>query len=466
MTNDRNNNEFRSLPSVERLMQEPELGGLAGAYSHAAVVSLARQQLEAAREAIRGGGQAPEPGQIAAVILARAEEGWAPWPRPLVNATGVVIHTNLGRAPLSDAAMAAVQAAAGGYSDLEFDIQMGVRGSRQSHISTLVADVTGAEDGLAVNNNASALLLGLSAVAGPGAPGGVREVIVSRGEGVEIGGGFRIPDVLLQSGAALIEVGTTNRTYVSDYAAAITENTAAILKVHPSNFRVTGFTHEASLDELVQLGRERGVPVLNDLGSGCLLDTAQYGLAPEPTVQQSVESGAELSFFSGDKLIGGPQAGIVAGKSEWVGRLGRHPLARAVRIDKMGLAALSATLTSYLKETAHLEVPVWRMIAMPLDVIGKRAEAWLQAVGSPALRLRAGESTVGGGSLPGETLPTTLLAVRPPGSTDAFAKRLRAATTPVIARIEDDEVVLDPRTVAEGESDLVIQALKDALRVS
>ncbi|MDP6274091.1 MAG: L-seryl-tRNA(Sec) selenium transferase, partial [Dehalococcoidia bacterium] len=282
MTNDDKNTQFRSLPSVEQLLQEPGLGGLAGAYSHAAVVSLARQQLDATRRSIRNGGDAPGMEQLAADIMARAEEEWAPWPRPLVNATGVVIHTNLGRAPLSEPAMEAVQAGASGYSDLEFDVKTGTRGSRQAHIGRLIAEVTGAETGLVVNNNASAIMLGLSAVAGPGGP---REVIVSRGEGVEIGGGFRVPDVLRQSGATLVEVGTTNRTYVRDYASAINDNTAAILKVHPSNFRVTGFTHEAELGELMTLGRERGVPVLNDLGSGCLLDTTHYGLAPEPTVQ-------------------------------------------------------------------------------------------------------------------------------------------------------------------------------------
>jgi len=312
-----------------------------------------------------------------------------------------------------------------------------------------------------VNNNASAIMLGLSAVAGPGGP---REVIVSRGEGVEIGGGFRIPDVLRQSGATLVEVGTTNRTYVRDYASAINENTAAILKVHPSNFRVIGFTHEAELDELVTLGRERGVPVLNDLGSGCLLDTTQYGLAPEPTVQQSVNAGVELSFFSGDKLIGGPQAGIIAGNAEWVERLGRHPLARAVRIDKMGLAALSATLTSFLKEKAHEEIPVWRMISMSVDTITETAEGWLKEIDSPAVSLREGQSTVGGGSLPGETLTTTLLAITPPDSPDAFARRLRSGPTPVIARIEDDVIVLDPRTVSDGQSAAVVEAVKLSLK--
>ena len=461
MTNDDINTQFRSLPSVEQLLQELVLGGLAGAYSHGAVVSLARQQLDDTRDSIREGKDAPALQKLAADIMARAEEEWSPWPRPLVNATGVVIHTNLGRAPLSEQAMAAVNAAAGSYSDLEFDVREGSRGSRQAHIGRLIAEVTGAETGLVVNNNASAIMLGLSAVAGPGGP---REVIVSRGEGVEIGGGFRIPDVLRQSGATLVEVGTTNRTYVRDYASAINENTAAILKVHPSNFRVIGFTHEAELDELVTLGRERGVPVLNDLGSGCLLDTTQYGLAPEPTVQQSVNAGVELSFFSGDKLIGGPQAGIIAGNAEWVERLGRHPLARAVRIDKMGLAALSATLTSFLKEKAHEEIPVWRMISMSVDTITETAEGWLKEIDSPAVSLREGQSTVGGGSLPGETLTTTLLAITPPDSPDAFARRLRSGPTPVIARIEDDVIVLDPRTVSDGQSAAVVEAVKLSLK--
>jgi len=464
MTNDHINTQFRSLPSVEQLLQEPGLAGLAGAYSHAAVVSLARQQLDAIRQSIRDGGDAPGVGQLAADIVARAKEEWAPWPRLLVNATGVVIHTNLGRAPLSEAAMAAVNAAAGGYSDLEFDVNAGARGSRQAHIGRLLSEVTGAETGLVVNNNASAIMLGLSAVAGPASPIPGGEVIVSRGEGVEIGGGFRIPDVLKQSGATLVEVGTTNRTYVRDYAAEINENTAAILKVHPSNFRVIGFTHEAELTDLVTLGRERGVPVLNDLGSGCLLDTTQYGLSTEPTVQQSVNAGVELSFFSGDKLIGGPQAGIVAGKAEWVERLGRHPLARAVRIDKMGLAALSATLTSFLKGKAHEEIPVWRMISMSQNAISKTAQGWMKAIDSSAVRLREGLSTVGGGSLPGETLPTILLSVTPPDSPDAFARRLRSGPTPVIARIEDQDVVLDPRTVSEDQSSIVIEAVKSALK--
>jgi len=460
MTNDHVNTRFRSLPSVEQLLGEPSLSGLAGAYSHSAVVSLARYQLDAARQLIRDGLDAPNLEQITHAILERAEREWMPWPRPLVNATGVVIHTNLGRAPLSTAAIEAANAAATGYSDLEFNVESGGRGSRQDHIGRIISKVSGSETGLAVNNNASAIMLGLSAVTPPGGP---TEVIVSRGEGVEIGGGFRIPDVLRQSGATLVEVGTTNRTYVRDYASAINEKTAAILKVHPSNFRVMGFTHEAGLKELVTLGRERGIPVLNDLGSGCLVDTTQYGLAPEPTVQQSVDAGVELSFFSGDKLIGGPQAGIVAGHAEWVERLSRHPLARAVRIDKMGLAALSATLTSFLKEKAHEEIPVWKMISMPLDKISETAETWRREINSPVIQLRTGNSTVGGGSLPGEVIPTTLLAITKSGSPDALARRLRSHNTPVVARIEDNEVVLDPRTVLENQSSIVIEAVRSVL---
>ncbi len=438
-------------------MQEPALGGLAGAYSHSAVVGLARRELERARQAIREGGAAPATGQLAATVMARAEAEWAAWPRPLINATGVVIHTNLGRAPLGAAAIAAATGAARGYSDLEFDLESGGRGSRQAHVSRLLSEVTGADAGLVVNNNAAAVLLALTALAAG------REVIVSRGEAVEIGGGFRIPDVLRQSGATLVEVGTTNRTYVRDYEAAFTPETAAILKVHPSNFRVTGFVHEATVAELGELAAERGLPLLHDLGSGCLVDTTVYGLAAEPTVQESLRAGAALALFSGDKLIGGPQAGIAVGGREWVDRMAAHPLARAVRIGKMGLAALSATLMAYLKDGPHDEVPVWRMIAAEPAELRARAGRWRAAAGEEGTRLRDGMSAVGGGSLPGETLPTTLLAVQPSEGPDAFAARLRSASTPVIARIEDDEVLLDPRTVPPEEDEIVMQALRAAL---
>ncbi|MFW6174416.1 MAG: L-seryl-tRNA(Sec) selenium transferase [Chloroflexota bacterium] len=449
--------EFRALPSVEKILSVPAVGVLAGSYSRHAVAELTRRELERAREGIRSGGRAPDLQDIVNSVLERAQNEWRPWPRPVVNATGVVIHTNLGRAALSESAIAAVERAARGYSDLEFDIASGGRGSRQTHISRLLSEVTGAEAGIAFNNNAAAVLIGLTAVAAG------RKVIVSRGEAVEIGGGFRIPDVLRQSGAELVEVGATNRTYPRDYEAAIDERAGALLKVHTSNFRVTGFTHDVSVAELADIGKRRGLPVLNDLGSGCLLDTTQYGLSPEPTVQDSVNFGADLSFFSGDKLIGGPQAGIVVGKSEWVSKLARHPLARAARMDKMGLAALSATISSYLKETAEDDIPVWRMIAMRPEALRERAESWRAALGIPEARVTGGLSAIGGGSLPGETLPTALLAITPHDNADSLAARLRSADPPVIARIEDNEVVLDPRTVLADQDPHVIDAIRSAL---
>ena len=448
--------EFRSLPGVERLLSDARLAALAGAYSREAVTGLVRRSLDDAREGIKKGQSAPGHDQIVGAVLELAARSWRPWPRRVINATGVVLHTNLGRSPLSRAAIEAATAAAEGYSDLELDLATGKRGSRQAHIGEILAQVTGAETGIAVNNNASAVLLALSALAAG------REVIVSRGEAVEIGGGFRVPDVMRQSGAVLIEVGTTNRTYAKDYEAAVTERTAAILKVHPSNFAVTGFTHSPELAELAEIGRRRSIPVLHDLGSGSLLDTAKYGMAHEPTVQDSVQAGVNLTLFSGDKLLGGPQAGVIVGSATLMKRAASHPLARAVRIDKMTLAALSATLMSYLKGAAESEVPVWRMISTPLDALEKRAQEWSDAVRSGVVK--RSESAIGGGSLPGQTLPTFVLAIaHPAGGPDEICAKLRRSPVPVIARIENDDVLLDPRTVMEGEDKTVIEALRSAI---
>ena len=450
------NAELRSLPSVDRLLEDPHLSSLAREYSHALVLDLVRRQLEEARDAVRRGALAAPSEALVAAVLRRARQAWMPWPRRVINATGVILHTNLGRAPLSDAATEAAAEAARGYTDLEMDMASGKRGSRQAHVSELLRQVTGAESGLAVNNNATAVLLGLSALATG------REVIVSRGEAVEIGGGFRIPDVLAQSGTTLVEVGTTNRTYTRDYEQAITPNTAALLKVHRSNFTLTGFTSDVALKDLVALGRRHGVAVLHDLGSGCLLDTARYGLDREPTVQESVSAGADVVFFSGDKLLGGPQAGIAVGKSERIATLSRHPLARAARMDKMTLAALSATLTAYVKETAEEEIPVWRMISAAAEALRARAGAWRNVIGDG--ELREARSTVGGGSLPGQTVPTTVLAFSPSCGPDEFCRRLRQAGTPVVARIEHGHVLLDPRTVLPAEDPKVIDALEAATR--
>ena len=450
---------YRRLPSVDRVLAQQEVRDLLQTYDHESVVALVRRELEISRQAVGNGGAAPSVGDIAGAVAQRAGEEWRTRPQRLINATGVVLHTNLGRAPLSaEAAQAALQVAQG-YTDLELDLADGKRGSRQAHAAALLSQLTGAEAALVVNNNASAVLLALAALADGS------EVIVSRGEAVEIGGGFRIPDVMARSGATLVEVGTTNRTYVADYERAVTENTAVILKVHASNFRVSGFIHAATIEELVGLGRERGIPVLHDLGSGCLLDTAQFGLAHEPMPQESIAAGCDLALFSGDKLLGGPQAGIVVGQQELVERLASHPLHRAMRIDKLSLAALTATLLHYLKGEATQAVPIWRMIATPLEALEKRARGWQKAVGKQATVV-GGESTIGGGSLPGETLPTRLLALSPaavPGGAEALAQRLRQADPPVIGRIEDDRVLLDPRTVLPDEDEPLLRGVKTAV---
>ena len=449
----------RALPSVDRLAGDPRVQALIDSYSREPVLALVRETLAESREAIGEGSSAPGYDDLAAAIEQRAEALWRPWPSPLINATGVVLHTNLGRAPLSAEAIEAAQRTAAGYSDLELDLDTGHRGSRQKHVSDLLCRLTGAEAALVVNNNASAVLLGLAALAAG------KEVIVSRAEAVEIGGGFRIPDVLRQSGAALVEVGTTNRTYVRDFEAAITENTGAILSVHASNFRVVGFTHAPSLRELSELGARSGIPVLHDLGSGCLLDSARFGLAHEPMPQESVDAGASLAFFSGDKLLGGPQAGIVAGKRNLVAGVSRHPLARAVRIDKVSIAALTATLLHYLRDEASAKIPIWEMIARSPGSLAERAEAWRSAIGGPT-SVVPGQSTVGGGSLPGETMATSLLSIDAstmPGGASSLAAKLRRCSPPIVGRIEDERVLLDPRTTPPHLDETLVRGVSQAL---
>ena len=455
-------NNYRGLPSVDLVLAQEPIQRLVRNYSHDAVVGLIREQIAARRAALTeatGRKAAPTLDAVVEAVTHMAQRSWRAWPRPVINATGVVLHTNLGRAPLSTDAVEAMTVAARGYTDLEMELESGERGSRQAFVASLLCQLTGAEAALVVNNNASAVVLGLTAIALG------KEVVVSRGEAVEIGGGFRVPDVLLQSGAHLVEVGTTNRTYVSDYELAIAEETGALLKVHASNFRVVGFTHAPTIRELVELGARRGVPVLHDLGSGCLLETTEFGLAHEPTVQESVAGGCDLVFFSGDKLLGGPQAGIVVGNKDLVGRLERHPLARAVRIDKLGLAALTATLLHYLKEEATVAIPIWRMIASPGDELKRRAARWKRSIG-PDTTIVEGESAIGGGSLPEETLPTWLVALSASygtGGADALAARLRQGDPAVVARIQDDRVVLDPRTVLPAEERALVRAVKEAL---
>jgi L-seryl-tRNA(Ser) seleniumtransferase len=446
--------ELRDIPGVHKVLSDARISGLKG-YPHELIVGIIRQRVDEARRSVLAGRPGASIDDIVMSVQDRLGVLEKPGPHRVINASGVILHTNLGRAPLSPAALSAMENAGRGYSDLEFDLESGARGSRLVHVEGLLCQLTGAEAALVVNNNAAAVLLGLTALAKR------KEVIVSRGQAVEIGGGFRIPDVMRQSGVRLVEVGTTNRTYVADYEQAITPRTAALLRVHSSNFRLVGFTSEVTLDELVALGRKHDIMVMDDLGSGCFLDTTAYGLAPEPTVRDSVGARAALTFFSGDKLVGGPQAGIVIGEKQYVEKLKKHPLARALRIDKNRLAGLAATLTHYLKGEATSAIPVWRMIAAPLTEIENRAALWSRAL-KGAAEVVPGETMVGGGSLPGGSLPTRLVAIGGGGKkVQKISYWMRHREIPVIGRTEKDKLLLDPRTVLPEEDDIVIQALRE-----
>ena len=437
------------LPSIDTLLRAS--AGLETQYGHAGTVRALRETVERARQTVLAGGPIPDSASLieqAAAALARDAQ---PTLRPVINATGVIVHTNLGRAPLSAAALDAIRAVGGGYSTLEYDLEPGQRGKRDRHIERILRDVTGAEAGMVVNNNAAGVLLALTALAAG------REAIISRGQLVEIGGSFRVPDVMQQSGARMVEVGTTNRTHLGDYAAAITADCAAIVRAHASNFKVIGFTETVPLADLAALAHERGLWLLDDIGSGTLIDTTQFDLAPEPLVQDSLAAGADLVMFSGDKLLGGPQAGIIVGRADLIDRLKRHPLARAIRADKLCLAGLSATLEHYRRGEALDQVPVWRMIGASPDALRARAESWAAEVGGDVI---PSESTVGGGSLPGETLPTWALSPRVEGP-NAAAARLRAHQPPVIARVAQGRLLLDPRTVLPEQDADLLAALKE-----
>jgi L-seryl-tRNA(Ser) seleniumtransferase len=446
----------RDLPSVDRLAANPLLEPWRDA--RPAVIRAARAVLDAERAARRAGGSvhADEDG-LAAAAAAWLRRRLDPGPHRVLNATGVVVHTNLGRAPLGAAARAAV-AAASGYSDLEYDLARGARGSRHDHVAPLLATLCGAEDALVTTNNAAAVLLMLSALCRG------REVLVSRGEAVEIGGGFRIPEVMRLSGARMVDVGTTNRTRAADYAAATTPRTAAIVRVHPSNFTVVGFTERPSTAECAAVAREHGLLLLEDAGSGAFRDPSRLDrdLAGEPVLEAVLSAGADLVTASGDKLCGGPQAGLIAGRAELVARLRRHPLMRAVRPDKMVLAALGATLAAHLSGTAEDAVPVERMLSRDPEAIEAEARAWawaLRSDGVPA-DVAPARSEAGGGSLPGASLATTCVTL--PGPTGRLLAALRAAAPPVIARAEAGRVWLDPRTVAPEDTGDLLHAVRAA----
>lgn len=451
-------NEYRKLPSVDLLLRRAEVAALLVEFGPEQVTDALRSLLDESRAAIHKGEGAPDQTLLMAWLTDRLQQGSQPSLRGIINATGVIIHTNLGRAPLSAAARRAIQDAATGYNNLEYDIDAGERGSRHTHARELLRQLTGAEDALVVNNNAGAVFLVLSALCAG------KEVIISRSELVEIGGGFRIPDVLRQSGAKLVEVGTTNRTHPRDFADAIRGETGALMRVHASNFQQIGFVTKPSLAELVQIAQQvewpGPPPVIDDLGSGTLLDTGPFGLSPEPTVQQSIAAGADIVTFSGDKLLGGPQAGLVVGKAELIDKIRRHPLTRALRVDKLTLAGLEATLQAYRRGRAMAEIPVWQMITASPEGLRVRAESWRDGLAGAGLTAEVipGQSTVGGGSLPGETLPTYLLALNIPHP-DASAARLRQAHLPVIGRIQQERLLFDPRTVLPEQEEALIAAI-------
>jgi L-seryl-tRNA(Ser) seleniumtransferase len=447
--------DLRALPSIDELLQTTTAQTYVASYGRSLTLSASRFALDEVRKAYPKTGRVPEIPQL----LSRVEQLLENWTeltlRPVINATGVILHTNLGRAPLSQAANEAIQAVSAGYSSLEYNLEKGERGSRLVHAEALLQRLTGAEAALVVNNNAAAVLLVLSALARR------RRVLIARSQLVEIGGGFRVPDVMKQSGAKLVEVGTTNRVHLADYETALEEPAALVMLAHRSNFQIVGFTSEPILAEISNAAHQAGVPVLDDLGSGSLLDTAAYGMAHEPTISESLAAGADLVCFSGDKLLGGPQAGIILGRRELLTKIKKYPLARAVRADKLCLAALTATLLHYLKDEALNQIPIWRMIATPLEKLQTRAAGWKDALN--AGQVIHGESTVGGGSLPGETLPTALLALDI-ANPNRFLARLRQAPLPVIARITEDRVVLDPRTVLPEQDALLVAAVQEAFK--
>jgi len=439
----------RALPSVDAVLRE------AGELDERE-----RDRLTAAiRDVLaehRADARALDASAAARLARERIAQRDRPTLRPVLNATGVILHTNLGRAPLSARAVEAMREAAGSVS-VEYDLAAGRRGERHGHAARILAEVTGAQDGVVVNNNAAAVLLALAALAGR------REVIVARGELVEIGGGFRIPDVLARSGAKLVEVGTTNRTYLRDYAAAITDRTAAILRVHASNFRVIGFTASAASSELAALAHERGIAFVHDLGSGTLLETARYGLGAEQTVQDAVRAGPDVVTFSGDKLLGGPQAGLAVGTADAIAKLRAHPLMRAIRPDKTTIAGLVATLTAYRDGTAESELPVWRMIAATESELDQRARSLADALARAGIRAEVIEtrSTVGGGSLPEETQPSRAVALD--GHATRLAKALRDADVPAIGRVALERLALDLRSVLPEQDDLLARTVISAL---
>ena len=442
---------LRRIPAVDTILQNPDFETLLTEYGHTMSVKALREVLVNVRESAKEGSDVPSQQAIIDRAVQLAKQWTAPSLIPVINATGIILHTNLGRAPLSAETIRAMESVSRNYNNLEFDLHNGKRGKRAVHAEDLLIQLLGVESAYVVNNNAAATMLILSALAHR------KKVIIPHSQLVEIGGGFRVPDVMRQSGAKLAAIGTTNRIHLKDYEDALQEGAALVMNAHHSNFKIIGFTTEPPQDVIAELAHTYNCPFVYDQGSGALLDSAQFGLPHEPTIQESLANGVDLICFSGDKLLGGPQAGIIVGKAQLMAKIKKHPFARAVRADKTCLAGISATLTHYLKDNAVQKIPVWRMIARNVDDLLELAQDWAGQIGQG--KVTSGFSMVGGGSLPEEQLPTHLLSI-PAKSPDKLMRILRELPVPVIARIEDDHILFDPRTVLPEQRDVFLEEIK------
>lgn len=446
--------DLSAIPSVDTILGSPAADTLINIAGRELTIKAIQQSLDQIREKMRSGLPLPDVTMIIKEAKKLAIEWVQPSLYPVINASGIILHTNLGRSPLSDDTIKAMQAVSASYNNLEFDLQKGKRGKRSTHAEEILKKLTGVESALVVNNNAAAVLLILTALAKH------KKVIIPNSQLVEIGGGFRVPDVMRQSGAKLIPIGTTNRIHLSDYVQALEDGASLVLNAHHSNFKIIGFTTEPKLEEVAAAAHKHSVPFVYDLGSGAMMDTSSYGLAHEPTVTEAISAGVDIICFSGDKLLGGPQAGIIIGRSALMKKIKRHPLARAVRADKTCLSGISTTLIHYLKGEAEDKIPVWKIIALDKGTIYQRALGWKESIDQG--NVIDGYSMIGGGSLPGETLPTYLLALDVPKA-NKFLARLRALPFPIIARIENGQALFDPRTVLPNQERAFLLGLKQAL---
>ncbi len=454
------NNEFRKVPSVERILSNNQIVKITDDLSRDYVTKVIQKELVKLKsESLEKNLPLNKNFEdIIELIKEQLKLETNFGPQNVINATGVILHTNLGRSTLSKEAINSMVDIANNYSSLEYNLSKGERGSRQKHLSSLLCNITGAESALTVNNNAAALILTLSTLAEG------KEVIISRSESVEIGGGFRIPDILSSTGASLIEIGTTNRTYLKDYEKAINKNTAAIISVHASNFEITGFTHKPTLNEICSLAESYKIPLIHDIGSGCLIDTEPFGLVHEPTPEESIKNGASLVLFSADKLLGGPQAGIIIGNLNLLNKISKNPMARAVRIDKFTMSSLQTTLTHYIKNEVTKKIPIWIMISQKQSSILNRVKKW-QSTCKIKTEIYETQSTIGGGSLPGQLIPSFCLSIPETKNltADKISRKLRKNQIPIISRIENRKVLLDARTVFPNQDKIILSALNSII---